>query len=317
MTIDISVVVPVYNEAESLPRLWDALHPILENQTAHWEVVFCDDGSTDESANVLKQLAAQHERIKVILLRRNFGQSAAMAAGFEHAQGDLIVPMDADLQNDPSDIPRLIQTLQDQQLDVVKGWRKDRKDTYLTKTLPSRIANRFISWVTGVKLHDYGCTLAVFRSEIVKDIQIYGEMHRFLPAFAHWAGARIGEQEVVHHPRRWGESKYNLSKTFRVILDTLTVRFLVGYSTKPLYFFGKYGAALLVLGMLSSGWTLFKKFAWGVPLYKDPFFLVAIFCGITGLQVLLIGLVAELNARIYYESQHKKPYHIRTKINVD
>jgi glycosyltransferase involved in cell wall biosynthesis len=316
LSIQISIVVPVLDEEESLRPLLDALKSTLDGMGRSWEVIFCDDGSSDNSVAVLAELAALHDNIKVIVFRRNFGQAAALAAGFDHAEGELVIPIDADLQNDPKDIPLLVAELEEKQLDVVKGWRKKRQDTYLTKTLPSRIANRLISWVTGVKLHDYGCTLTVYRSEIAKDIQLYGEMHRFMPAFAHWAGARIGEMVVRHHPREFGESKYSLTKTFRVLLDILTVRFLVGYSTKPLYFFGKWGCLVLFLGTLAGAWTLFKKFAWEVPLYKDPFFLVAIFCGITGIQILLIGLVAELNARTYYESQHKKPYYIRKTINL-
>ncbi len=264
----------------------------------------------------MEELAAAEPRVKVIVFRRNFGQSAAMAAGFDFARGAVIIPMDADLQNDPADIPRLLDEMQSKGLDVVKGWRFDRKDAYLSKTLPSRIANRIISRVTGVHLHDYGCTLTAYNAEIAKDIQIYGEMHRFLPAFAHWAGGSVGELKVTHHPRRWGVSKYNLSKTFRVILDILTVRFLVGYSTKPLYFFGRWGFALLALGLFASTWTIAKKLIWGYPLYTDPFFLAAVFLFITGIQVLLIGLIAELNIRIYYESQGKTPYHIRTKHNI-
>jgi glycosyltransferase involved in cell wall biosynthesis len=314
--IEYSIVVPVYNEEESLELLWSAIQPVMDEMGGRWEVIFCDDGSTDKSRNVLEKLSQADSRVRVIVFRRNFGQSAAMAAGFDHARGGVIIPMDADLQNDPKDIPRLLAEMREKNLDVVKGWRHKRKDTYLTKTLPSRIANALISRVTGVRLHDYGCTLTVYSAEIAKDIHIYGEMHRFLPAFAHWAGARIGEIKVTHHPRRFGTSKYNLSKTFRVILDIMTVRFLVGYSTKPLYFFGKWGFGALLIGGLASGWTLFKKFYWGIALYKDPFFLVAIFCGIAGLQILLIGLIAELNARIYYESQRKPPYHIRETINL-
>lgn len=313
----LSIVVPVFNEEESLGPLWEALRPVMEELGRPWEAIFCDDGSTDNSPEVLRELAAADPRVKVVLFRRNFGQSAAMAAGFDHATGDVIIPMDADLQNDPKDIPRLLEDMETRGLDVVKGWRKNRKDAYLTKTLPSRIANRLISRVTGVHLHDYGCTLTAYRAEIARDINLYGEMHRFLPAFAYWAGARIGELEVTHHPRQWGVSKYNLGKTFRVVLDILTVRFLVGYSTKPLYFFGKWGALTLAAGMAAGTWTLFKKFWWGVPLYRDPFFLVAIFCGITGIQILLIGLVAELNTRIYYESQSKPPYHVREKLNIE
>ncbi len=317
LPVDISVVVPVYNEEESLRPLWAALHPVLESLGKTWEVLLCDDGSTDNSVAIMEELAEAEPQIKLVVFRRNFGQSAAMAAGFDHASGKVVIPMDADLQNDPADIPRLLEEMDDKNLDVVKGWRHNRQDTYLTKTLPSRIANRLISRVTGVHLHDYGCTLTAYRAEIAKDIHLYGEMHRFLPAFAHWAGGTVGEMKVTHHARRWGVSKYNLSKTFRVILDILTVRFLVGYSTKPLYFFGRWGFAMLGLGFAASCWTLFKKLYWGFPLYTDPFFLTAVFLYITGIQILLIGLIAELNIRIYYEAQDKPPYHVRLTRNLD
>ncbi len=316
MQPEVSVVIPVFNEEESLRPLFAALEPVLEGLGRTWEIVFCDDGSRDGSVAILEELAAADPRIKAIVLRRNYGQSAAMAAGFRHATGDIVVPMDADLQNDPADIPRLLQELEERNLDLLKGWRKSRQDAYLTRTLPSKIANRIIGRITGVKLHDYGCTLSAFRAEVARDIQLYGEMHRFLPALAHWAGARIGETVVAHHPRRWGVSKYTLSKTFRVILDILTIRFLVAYSTKPLYFFGRFGFGLLGLGTAAATWTLFKKIKWGYPLYTDPFFLVSVFCMVMAVQVLLIGLIAELNVRIYYESQDKTPYNIRRTLNI-
>ncbi len=314
---DVSVIVPVYNEEESLPPLWEALRSALDRFGRPWEVIFCDDGSKDRSPELLRALAATDGRIKVVLFRRNFGQSAAMAAGFDHASGKILVPIDADLQNDPDDIGRLIEAMETRGIDVVKGWRKKRQDAYWTKTLPSRIANRLISRVTDVPLHDYGCTLTAYRAEIAKDIRLYGEMHRFLPAFAHWAGGRVGELEVQHHPRRWGTSKYTLAKTFRVILDILTVRFLVGYSTKPLYFFGRVAFVMLALGMLSGTWTFVKKLLYGYPLYTDPFFLAAIFCTIMGVQVLGMGLLSELMTRVYYEAQKKPPYHVRERIGLD
>ncbi len=315
--VAISVVVPVHNEEESLPPLWEALRAALDRFGRPWEVLFCDDGSTDRSAEILRRLAGTDPRVRVIIFRRNFGQSAAMAAGFDHARGELVVPIDADLQNDPDDIAKLVEDLEARSLDVVKGWRKKRQDAYWSKTLPSRIANRLISRVTGVALHDYGCTLTVYRREIAKDIHLYGEMHRFLPAFAQWAGARIGELEVKHHARRWGQSKYNLSKTFRVVLDILTVRFLVGYSTKPLYFFGRVAFAVLLLSVLAGAWTILKKLIWGAPLYTDPFFIASVFCAVMGLQILGLGLLGELMTRIYYESQKKPPYHIRDSVNLE
>lgn len=323
MKPSISIVVPVYNEEESLRPLWEALCPVLDGLENAAEVLFCDDGSSDESAGVLKELAAEDPRIKVVYFRRNFGQTAAMDAGFKYATGDVLIPMDADLQNDPSDIPLLLEELESG-VDVVKGWRKYRKDPYWTKTLPSKIANRIISRATGVHLHDYGCTLSAYRREVLQDVNLYGEMHRFIPVYAHWAGAKLKEIPVKHHARQFGESKYSLSKTFRVILDLATVRFLNAYSTKPLYFFGRFAGMVLTLSFFSGAMTLSKKAFGGVegfwtgdPLYTDPFFFLTIFLGISGIQVILFGLLAELNVRTYYESQGKRPYVVRSTLNLE
>jgi len=313
--MDVSVVIPVYNEEDNLPELHQRLVEAMDSLDLEWEVIFCDDGSRDGSLGILEGLADEDPRVKVVAFRRNFGQTAAMAAGFDHAAGDVVVPMDADLQNDPKDIGRLLETL-DQGCDVAKGWRKDRKDNYLKRTLPSRIANGLISWVTGVRLHDYGCTLAAYRREVLKEIRLYGEMHRFIPAYASWAGGEIREVVVTHHPRTRGQTKYGLSRTFRVILDLLTVRFLVAYSAKPAYLFGKLGLTALFLAALSFAWSLTKKLVWGDPVFTDPFFYTTIFLGLAGLQIVLIGLLAELNVRTYYESQGRTPYVIRTRRNL-
>jgi glycosyltransferase involved in cell wall biosynthesis len=322
-TPEISVIVPVFNEEESLPPLYDALIAALDALGRPYEMVFCDDGSSDRSGEVLEQLAARDSRVKVVTFRRNFGQTAAMDAGFKYASGDVLVPLDADLQNDPKDIGRLIERL-GEGYDVVKGWREKRKDAFFTVTLPSRIANGIISRVTGVHLHDYGCTLTAYRREIMADVNLYGEMHRFIPVFAHLAGGRVTEMPVAHHPRRFGSSKYSVAKTFRVILDLMTVRLLSGYATKPLYFFGRFAFFGVALSALLALVTLGKKMfggdagLWsGDPLYTDPFFYSSIFMGMLALQIVLIGLVAEINVRTYYESQGRSPYAIRRTLNLD
>ena len=312
--VALSVVIPVFNEEESLPHLYTRLSQELDRVGSPWEVIFCDDGSEDRSFEVLRELAAMDPRVKVIRFRRNFGQTAAMAAGFECARGAVVIPMDADLQNDPADIPRLLEQVEDG-YDVVSGWRANRKDAFWTVTLPSRIGNAVIGRYTGVKLHDYGCTLTAYRREILDEIRLYGEMHRFIPAWAGAVGARITEVPVTHHPRRWGYSKYNLGKTVRVILDLLTVVFLVSYSTKPIYFFGRLGLRALFVAAACWTWTVTKKLVWGEPLYTDPFFLIGVFFALAGLQVLLFGLVAELSMRTYYESQGKKIYVVRQTLN--
>ncbi len=313
--MDVSVVIPVFNEEDNLQELYQRLVESLDALGLEWEVLFSDDGSRDKSLEVLEGLAEKDPRIKVIAFRRNFGQTAAMEAGFRHATGDVVVPMDADLQNDPKDIGKLLQTLEEG-YDVAKGWRKNRKDNFVKRTLPSRIANGLISWVTGVHLHDYGCTLAAYRREVLKEIRLYGEMHRFIPAYASWAGGRIKEVVVDHHPRTRGQTKYGLSRTFRVILDLLTVRFLVAYSAKPAYLFGKLGLSALFLAALSFAGSITKKIVWGDPVFTDPFFYATIFLGLAGLQIVLIGLLAELNMRTYYESQDRTPYVIKTRFNL-
>lgn len=322
MQIDVSVVVPVFNEEESLPPLYAALKRELDALGKTYEVVFCDDGSSDRSMAILEEMARNDPTVKVVSFRRNFGQTAAMDAGFKYATGDILIPIDADLQNDPKDFGRLLAEI-DKGYDVVKGWRLKRQDAYLTKTLPSRIANRIISRFTGVNLHDYGCTLTAYRREIMQNVNLYGEMHRFIPVYAHWAGGRVTEIPVTHHPRQFGQSKYTLKKTFRVILDLLTVRLLVGYATKPLYFFGRF-AMLGFLVALISAFVVFGKKAFGgpgfwdgPPVFTDPFFYTTIFFGIVGMQVILIGLLAELNVRTYYESQNKPPFIVKRTLNIN
>ncbi|MBM4356204.1 MAG: glycosyltransferase family 2 protein [Deltaproteobacteria bacterium] len=311
----VSVVIPVFNEEESLPRLHAVLTEELEKLGRTWEILFCDDGSSDRSLELLRSYSAADSRIKVISFRRNFGQTAAMDAGFRHAAGEVVIPMDADLQNDPADIAMLLSEL-DGGYDVIKGWRKDRKDTFVNRTLPSRIANGLISRVTGVRLHDYGCTLTAYRREVLEPVRLYGEMHRFIPAYAVWAGGRIKEVVVRHHPRQFGKTKYNLTRTFRVLLDLLTVRFLLGYSTKPLYFFGKWGFALVLMAFMSLVWSVFKRVVWQGPFYSDPFFYATIVFSLAALQIVLFGLLAELNVRTYFESRGVPPYVVKEKHNL-
>ncbi|NOZ01460.1 MAG: glycosyltransferase family 2 protein [Deltaproteobacteria bacterium] len=312
---DISVVLPVFNEVDNLRDMYRETVKALEETGRSFEIIACDDGSTDGSMEILRELAAEDPRVKVVAFARNFGQTAALDAGFRTATGKVIVPMDADLQNDPADIPRLLKRL-DEGFDVVSGWRLRRRDAFWTKTLPSRIANRLVSLVTGVKLHDYGCTLKVYRADILRDFRLYGEMHRLIPAYVKWAGGSVVEEPVNHRPRRAGRSKYTLTKSIRLILDLLTVRFLLSYSTKPLYFIGKYGLMACALGTLTLAWTIFKRLWWGLPLFTDPFFLISIFLFLTGFQFLLFGLLAEMSMRTYFEGQNKPPYLIKTTINL-
>ena len=313
--IDVSIVVPVFEEEESLPHLHEALVASLSALDRTWEIVYCDDGSSDDSFQVIRDLAADDTRVRAVRFRRNFGQTAAMAAGFDHARGEVIIPIDADLQNDPKDIPRLLEVI-DQGYDVVSGWRSNRKDAFWSVTLPSRIGNAVIGRLTGVRLHDYGCTLTAYRREVLQEIRLYGEMHRYIPAWAASVGAKITELKVTHHARRWGESKYNLGKAVRVILDLITVRFLIFYSTKPLYFFGRLGLKFGVAAGAAWTWTLTKKILWGAPLYTDPFFLAGIFLALAGLQILLFGLLAELSMRTYYESQGKRIYVLKETLHL-
>jgi len=312
---EISVVLPVFNEKENIEPLLTETITVLEHLGLPFEIIACDDGSTDGSQLILKDFAQKDSRVKVIFFSRNFGQTAALEAGFKASRGNVIIPMDADGQNDPKDIPKLLQKL-DEGYDAVSGWRKARKDPFFTKVLPSRIANKIVSWVTSVHLHDYGCTLKAYRADVLKRVRLYGEMHRLIPAYIGWVGGRVAEVEVNHRPRLKGKSKYNLSRTIRLILDLLTVNFLLGYATKPLYFMGKYGLLTCGLGFLSLTWTAIKKLIWGLPLYTDPFFLASIFLFLAGFQFLFFGLLAELNMRTYFESQNKTPYVIKATMNI-
>jgi glycosyltransferase involved in cell wall biosynthesis len=306
----ISLVLPVYNEEESLPHLYEALVAALTPLSCQWQVVLVNDGSKDGSAALLEEIAQHDEHFVAVHLRRNFGQTAAMAAGFDQATGEVIIALDADLQNDPADIPKLLDKLAEG-YDVVSGWRKNRKDKWLTRILPSQLANGLISTLTGVHLHDYGCSLKAYRREVLQDVRLYGEMHRFIPALAYWAGGRVAEVEVTHHPRRFGQSKYGLSRILRVVLDLLTVKFLLSFSTKPIQVFGKWGLISFLVGLLVAGYLTVEKLAFGVALANRPALLLAVLLMVLGAQFVAMGLLAELQARTYYEAQGKRIYAIR------
>lgn len=312
----ISVVVPIYNEEDNIGLLYKATVKVLEGMGGSFEVICVNDGSTDNSASVLAEIAKQDPRIKVINFRRNHGQTAAIMAGFDYSQGEIVIPMDADLQNDPADIPMLIDKLQEG-YSVVSGWRKERKDAQVMRTLPSKAANWLISKVSGVALHDYGCTLKAYRSEIVKEVRLYGEMHRFIPIYASWFGGKITELPVHHHPRKYGHSKYGINRVIKVVLDLLLVKFLEDYNTKPIYVFGMAGILLLVLSFLAFFLSVFLRFFAHISLISTPLLLLTAISFITGMLFILLGLLAELLIRVYFEAQQKSIYTIRSTINLE
>ncbi len=312
----LSVVIPAYNEEENVPILYEKLKKVLDSLGEDYEIIFVDDGSTDGTYQRLKQLAEKDSRLKVIRFKRNYGQTAAMSAGFEHAKGDVIITLDADLQNDPEDIPILLEKLKEG-YHVVSGWRKDRKDPFLSRRLPSIIANWLISKITGVHLHDYGCTLKAYRAEVVKDLELFGDMHRFLPALTKRRGAKITEVVVRHHPRMFGKSKYGIGRTVRVLLDIMLVKFLNEYINKPLYMFGGVGFLLLTLGLLSLFYLVFLKLFFEEPIGRRPLLILSVLLILAGIQLISTGLLAELLIRIYYRTKDAKPYVIQEKINFE
>jgi glycosyltransferase involved in cell wall biosynthesis len=308
----VSVVIPVYNEHESLLLLHEGLHAALDRGDRAWEVVFVDDGSQDSSLEVLETLAWEDpEHTRVVAFRRNFGQTAAITAGIDYAEGEVIVLMDADMQNDPADIPMLLDKI-DEGYDLVSGWRMKRKDTFITRTLPSRIANKIISWATGVHLHDYGCTLKAYRREVITGFRLYGEMHRFIPAYAGQVGARITEVPVRHHERKFGATNYGLDRTIKVVLDLFTVKFLLSFGNKPIYLFGGTGMAMMGVGGIGYIYLAIRKFILGGGVVETPYFLISTMMLILGFQSVLMGLVAELLVRTYHESQAKPTYSVRS-----
>jgi len=312
--IDVSVLVPVYNEEGNVPVLCERLLAVLDKQSWKFEIILVDDGSKDNTAQELRAAAAARPEIKVIRLRRNYGQTAAMMAGIDHARGETIIPIDADLQNDPEDIPALVAKL-DEGYDVVSGWRKDRKDVRLKRTLVSRVANSLISRVSRVRLRDYGCTLKAYRRDVIKGVRLYGEMHRFIPIYATWQGARVTELPVRHHPRVHGQSKYGLERTLKVVLDLMVVMFLDRHFTKPIYVFGGFGAFSLMLSLISFVTMLYLKFFKAVSMIITPLPLLTAMLFLTGVTSILMGLLAEMIVRTYFESQDKSVYLIRETLN--
>ncbi|MEC4805405.1 MAG: glycosyltransferase family 2 protein [Jaaginema sp. PMC 1079.18] len=314
--LDLSIVVPIYNEIESLPRLIETLTTHLETLNLNYEILCIDDGSRDGSAELLKKYAQTHSCLRGILLRRNYGQTPAMAAGFNHARGKIIITLDGDLQNDPADIPQLLDKI-NEGYDLVSGWRKNRQDAALTRLLPSKIANWLIGQITGVKVHDYGCTLKAYRAELVADMNLYGELHRFLPALAFIEGARIAELPVRHHARQYGSSKYGLSRTFRVVMDLLTVYFMRKFLTRPMHVFGMLGIITTVLGTILGCYLTYVKFGLDRDIGDRPLLILVAILILTGVQMFSIGLLGELLMRTYHESQNRPIYRVREIVGRD
>jgi glycosyltransferase involved in cell wall biosynthesis len=310
----LSVIVPLFNEVENLSRLYSETTRALESFAGAYELILIDDGSLDGSGEKLAEIAAVDQRVKVIRLRRNFGQTAAMSAGFDAASGDIILPMDGDLQNDPEDISRLIAKI-DEGFDIVSGYREKRQDKFLTRRLPSKLANLLISRMTGVPLRDYGCTLKAYRKEVLQKVSLYGELHRFVPALASQVGARVTEIPVNHRARQAGSSKYGLDRTLRVVLDLLTVKFLLKYSTRPMQLFGKWGLTTFLVGTLSGFATLYMKLQ-GLPMNRNPLLVLTAFLLFSGVQFFALGLLGELVTRTYHEVQKKPIYNILETINL-
>lgn len=312
--IALSVVIPLYNEEDNVAPLCDALLAALVPLGRSFEIILVNDGSRDGTEARLAEAAKRDPRIRVLNFRSNKGQTAAMMAGIDYAAGEVIVPMDGDLQNDPKDIGRLLMKLEEG-YEVVSGWRRDRQDSYMIRTFPSKIANWVISRASGVKLHDYGCSLKAYRREVLRGFRLYGEMHRFIPIYAAAQGARVAEIPVSHHARKFGQSKYGLNRTIKVLLDLLVVKFLTKYRTKPIYLFGQAGVGLLILAFLAGLWAIYLKLFHGTSFIQTPLPLLVSLCIISGLMCLLMGLLAELIMRVYYESQGKADYRVKSVLN--
>ena len=313
-SLDLSVVVPLYNEEGSLPHLIDQVLAALRPLSLRFELVLVDDGSRDGTPALLRDLAGRVPELVAVLLRRNYGQTAAMAAGFDASHGAVIVTLDGDLQNDPADIPLLLQRLHEGNLDLVSGWRHQRQDAAVSRLLPSLVANKLIGRVTGVKLHDYGCSLKAYRRELVSDLNLYGELHRFLPALAFIEGARIGEVQVNHHPRRYGQSKYGIDRTFRVLMDLLTVWFMKRFLTRPMHGFGFVGLVCLAIGFSTGLWLVAQKLLLGSDIGTRPLLLLSVLAILSGVQLFCFGLLGELQMRTYHESQGRPIYRVRATL---
>jgi glycosyltransferase involved in cell wall biosynthesis len=311
----ISIIIPIFNEVDNIELLWTQLIPQLKLLNQKFEVIFVNDGSRDGSEKILLNLAKKYKDCKVVNLKRNYGQTAAMMAGFEFSRGDIVVPMDGDLQNDPSDIGPLIAKL-NEGFDVVSGWRKNRQDEAIRRNFLSRVANLLISKISGVHLHDYGCTLKAYRKEIVDEIRLYGEMHRFIPIYASWLGAKVSELPVKHHKRLHGYSKYGVERVFKVVLDLLVVKFFSRYATKPIYIFGGFGLSIILISFLTSSWAIYLKLFNGISLIQTPLPLISLSLFITGILAILMGLLAEIVIRTYYESQDKSIYLVKDTLNL-
>ncbi len=313
---ELSLFLPVLNEEENLRPMHTKISEALNSLGKTAEVIYVDDGSTDKSLQVLREIATEDARVRVISLRRNYGQTAAMSAGIDAAKGEILIPMDADLQNDPADIARLLDKL-NEGYDVVSGWRKNRKDKLIMRKIPSWIANSVISKIGGVPLHDYGCSLKAYRREVIQDVKLYGEMHRFIPIYAAWAGARVTEIPVDHHARTMGKSKYGISRTIKVIFDLMTIKFMASYQTKPIYVFGTFGLISFLLSMFAGLWAFFLKYVEGVSFISTPLPVIAIVLLAISTQFFLMGLLAEMLVRTYHESQNKTIYAVREKIGFE
>ncbi|HEY6840186.1 MAG TPA: glycosyltransferase family 2 protein [Chthoniobacterales bacterium] len=314
-SIDISIIVPVYNEAEALIKVCQGVRRELTQMGITWEMIFINDGSTDSTDSILNRLAEEDQRVRVIHFKRNLGQTAAMMAGFDHARGEVIIPLDGDGQNDPADIPKMLEAL-NQGYDVVSGWRKDRQDNYIQRNVPSILANKLISFVSGVPLHDFGCSLKAYKRHVVEGIRLYGEMHRFLPIYASWHGAKIREVVVNHHPRRTGNSKYGMERVVKVLLDLLVVKFLDRAAAKPMYVFGGCGIFSLAISLFTFLWMLMLKIIRGTSFIETPLPLIVVVTFMIAMMCILLGLLAEMITRTFYESQGKAIYNIRSTRNL-
>lgn len=313
--IDLSIIVPFYNEEGSIEHLVKKVTETLNNLPYQYELVLVNDGSVDNTPNILDKLASMDSRVKVVHFAKNYGQTSAMMAGIDYAQGNIIIAMDGDGQNDPHDIPKLIEQI-DMGYDVVSGWRKFRQDRALNRKFPSYIANKIISWVSGVKLNDYGCSLKAYRRDIIKNVRLYGEMHRFIPIYAHWFGARVTEVPVNHFARTTGVSKYGINRTAKVILDLLVVKFLQRYLSKPIYIIGGFGLMCIAAGAMSFFYATYLKIFEGISYIQTPLLLLTVMAVLMGFLSVLIGLVCEILVRTYYESQNKKPYFVKYTQNI-